>query len=344
MKKAFITGITGQDGYYLTEFLLKNDYQVHGTIRRSSSFNTSRIENLISKHSSDERLKLYYSDLLDSSSLNNLIDKILPDEIYNLAAQSHVAVSFKNPSYTIQSGNLGTVSLLEALRNSEKPIKYYQASSSEMYGGGSKVLLNEESPLDPKSPYAASKVFSHHMTKLYRDSYNLFCVNGILFNHESPHRGETFVTRKITRAVGRIHLGIQSKLTLGNLDASRDWGFAGDYVEGMYKMLQHDTPDDWVLATGETYTVRQFAETAFKMIDLNWEEYIETSSKYYRPNEVEHLLGDSSKARKFLKWKPKHSFDDLVKKMVESDIKLAKKEQVLIKENLLLPTWENPVI
>ena len=343
MKKAFITGITGQDGYYLTEFLLKNDYQVHGTIRRSSSFNTSRIENLISKHRSDERLKLYYSDLLDSSSLNNLIDKILPDEIYNLAAQSHVAVSFKNPSYTIQSGNLGTVSLLEALRNSEKPIKYYQASSSEMYGGGSKVLLNEESPLDPKSPYAASKVFSHHMTKLYRESYNLFCVNGILFNHESPHRGETFVTRKITRAVGRIHLGIQSKLTLGNLDASRDWGFAGDYVEGMYKMLQHDTPDDWVLATGETYTVRQFAEAAFKMIDLNWEEYIETSSKYYRPNEVEHLLGDSSKARKFLDWKPKHSFDDLVKKMVESDIKLAKKEQVLIKENLLLPTWENPI-
>jgi|TARA_B110000881_G_C18583429_1_gene523211 GDPmannose 4,6-dehydratase len=343
MKKAFITGITGQDGYYLTEFLLNNNYQVHGTIRRSSSFNTSRIENLISKHSNDERLILYYSDLLDSSSLNNLINKILPDEIYNLAAQSHVAVSFKNPSYTIQSGNLGTVSLLEALRNSEKAIKFYQASSSEMFGGGLKVLLNEESTFDPKSPYAASKVFSHNMTKLYRDSYDLFCVNGILFNHESPHRGETFVTRKITRAVGRIHLGIQSKLTLGNLDASRDWGFAGDYVEGMYKMLQHDTPDDWVLATGETYTVRQFAKAAFNMVDLNWEEYIETSSKYFRPNEVEHLLGDSTKARKILKWEPKHSFDDLVRKMVESDIELAKKEYVLIKENLLLPTWENPV-
>ncbi|MBH19491.1 MAG: GDP-mannose 4,6-dehydratase [Crocinitomicaceae bacterium] len=343
MKKAFITGITGQDGYYLTKFLLKNDYQVHGTIRRSSSFNTARIENLISKYSSDERLILYYSDLLDSSSLNNLINNILPDEIYNLAAQSHVAVSFKNPSYTIQSGNLGTVSLLEALRNSDKSIKFYQASSSEMFGGGSKVLLNEESPFDPKSPYAASKVFSHNMTKLYRDSYNLFCVNGILFNHESPHRGETFVTRKITRAVGRIHLGIQSKLTLGNLDASRDWGFAGDYVEGMYKMLQQDNPDDWVLATGETYTVRQFAEAAFKTIDLNWEDYVQTSSKYFRPNEVEHLLGDSSKARKLLNWEPKYSFDDLVKEMVESDIELAKKEKVLIRENLLLPTWENPV-
>ena len=343
MKKAFITGITGQDGYYLTEFLLKNDYQVHGTIRRSSSFNTSRIENLISKHSSDERLKLYYSDLLDSSSLNNLIDKILPDEIYNLAAQSHVAVSFKNPSYTIQSGNLGTVSLLEALRNSEKPIKYYQASSSEMYGGGSKVLLNEESPLDPKSPYAASKVFSHHMTKLYRESYNLFCVNGILFNHESHYRGETFVTRKITKAVGRIYMGLQEKLTLGNLDASRDWGFAGDYVEGMWLMMQHKIPSDWVLATGKSHKVSEFAKLAFQEVGLDWSDYVQTSEKYYRPNEVDFLLGDSSRAQKDLGWSSSTSFTNLIEMMVKEDINNAKQEDVLLQNNLIKPTWEYPL-
>ena len=339
MQKAFITGVTGQDGYYLSEFLLDKGYEVHGIIRRSSSFNTSRIEPLISKY--NDKFKLYYSDLLDSSSLNNLITNIQPDEIYNLAAQSHVAVSFKNPMYTISSGNQGTISILEAIRNSDKEIKFYQASSSEMYGGGSKEMLNEQSVFDPKSPYAASKVFSHNVTKLYRDSYDLFAVNGILFNHESPFRGETFVTRKISRAVGRISLGLQTKLTLGNLDASRDWGFAGDYVEGMWMMLQHDRPDDWVLATGETHTVKEFAEEAFEMVDLNWEDYVETSDRYLRPNEVDYLLGDSSKAQQQLGWKPKVSFKDLVKKMVEEDLLLAQREQVLLKENLIYPTWEN---
>jgi len=339
MQKAFITGVTGQDGYYLSEFLLDKGYEVHGIIRRSSSFNTSRIEPLISKY--NDKFKLYYSDLLDSSSLNNLITNIQPGEIYNLAAQSHVAVSFKNPMYTISSGNQGTISILEAIRNSDKEIKFYQASSSEMYGGGSKEMLNEQSVFDPKSPYAASKVFSHNVTKLYRDSYDLFAVNGILFNHESPFRGETFVTRKISRAVGRISLGLQTKLTLGNLDASRDWGFAGDYAEGMWMMLQHEHPDDWVLATGETHTVKEFAKEAFKMVNLNWEDYVETSDRYLRPNEVDYLLGDSSKAQQQLGWKPKVSFKDLVKKMVEEDLLLAQREQVLLKENLIYPTWEN---
>ena len=342
-KKAFITGITGQDGYYLSKLLLEKNYQVHGTIRRSSLINTLRIDNLISKYQETGQLKLHYSDLLDSSSLNSLINNIEPDEIYNLGAQSHVAVSFKNPVLTTQIGTLGSLSLLEAVRNSKKKIKFYQASSSEMFGGGTNSKLNEESLFDPKSPYAASKVFAHDMTKIYRDSYDLFCVNGILFNHESPHRGETFVTRKITRAATRIALGIQSKLTLGNLDASRDWGFAGDYVEGMWKMLQHETPDDWVLATGETFTVKEFAETAFKKLDLDWSNFVETSEKYIRPNEVDYLLGDPTKAKTILNWQPKTSFDDLVDMMIQSDLNLAKREQVLLKENLIKPTWEHSV-
>ena len=342
MKTAFITGITGQDGYYLSKFLLEKGYNVHGTVRRSSTFNTSRIEPLISKYSQDNKLNLHYSDLLDSSSLNNLISNTHPDEIYNLAAQSHVAVSFKNPVFTTQTGTLGSVSILEAVRNLDYECKFYQASSSEMYGGANEEILNEDSLFEPKSPYAASKVFAHNMTKLYRESYNLFCSNGILFNHESPHRGETFVTRKISRAVGRISLGIQSKLTLGNLDASRDWGYAKDYVEGMWMMLQHDTPDDWVLATGTTQTVKDFVEEAFRIVNLEWSDYVETSEKYYRPNEVNYLLGDSSKAQKELGWKPKTSFKDLVKIMVESDIELAKRESVLLKEGLLSPTWESP--
>ncbi len=342
MLRAFITGITGQDGYYLCDFLLNKGYEVHGTIRRSSTFNTSRIENLISEHKESGLLNLYYSDLLDSSSLNTLINKIKPDEIYNLAAQSHVAVSFENPVFTTQTGTLGSVSILEALRFADYEAKFYQASSSEMYGGGVQEKLNEESPFDPKSPYAASKVFAHNMTKIYRDSYDLFCVNGILFNHESPFRGETFVTRKITRAVGRIALNLQSKLTLGNLDASRDWGFAGDYVEAMWTMLQHKTPDDWVVATGETHTVKEFAKLAFEEVNLNWEDYIVSSEKYLRPNEVDYLLGDPTKAKKELKWEPKTSFNELVKMMVDYDLNLAKREQVLIKENLIKPTWENP--
>lgn len=341
MKSAFITGITGQDGYYLTKFLLDKDYTVHGTIRRSSTFNTSRIDSLISKYSSDKKINLYYSDLLDSSSLNNLINTIEPDEVYNLAAQSHVAVSFKNPVYTTQTGTLGSVSLLEAIKNLGKKTKFYQASSSEMYGGKEEIKLNEQSAFNPLSPYAASKVFAHNMTKIYRESYDLFCVNGILFNHESPHRGETFVTRKISRAVARISMGIQKKLTLGNLDASRDWGFAGDYVEGMWMMMQHDKPDDWVLATGQTHSVQDFVKLAFEEVNLDFADYLETSEKYLRPNEVNYLLGDSSKAQKELGWKPKTSFEKLVKMMVESDLKLAKQEKVLLEEGLIDPTWEN---
>ena len=342
MKKVLITGITGQDGYYLATLLLEKGYQVHGTIRRSSSINTNRIDSLISKYSTDGQLNLHYSDLLDSASLSYLINEIQPDEVYNLAAQSHVAVSFKNPVLTSQVGTLGSISLLEAIRSIEKNIKFYQASSSEMYGGQFKSKLNEESPFDPKSPYAASKVFAHNINQIYRDSYNLFCVNGILFNHESPLRGETFVTRKITRAVSRISLGLQSKLTLGNLDASRDWGFAGDYVEAMYLMMQHDTPDDWVIATGETHTVKEFLEIAFNYVDLDFEEFVQTSDKYFRPNEVDYLLGDPTKAKKLLGWEPKTSFKDLVEMMVKSDLNLAEQEKVLYDKGLIDSTWENP--
>tara|TARA_B100001250_G_scaffold88251_1_gene73030 strand:+ start:126 stop:1160 length:1035 start_codon:yes stop_codon:yes gene_type:complete len=342
MSVAFITGITGQDGYYLAELLLSKGYKVHGTLRRSSTFNTSRIDNLISEYRSSGDLTLHYSDLLDSSSLNTLINNIAPDEVYNLAAQSHVAVSFENPIYTTQVGTVGSLSLLEAIRHLDKDVKFYQASSSEMYGGGIKESLNENSPFDPKSPYAVSKVFAHDITQVYRDSYDLFGVNGILFNHESPMRGETFVTRKITRAIGRIVLNLQTKVTLGNLEASRDWGFAGDYVLGMWMMMQHDTPEDWVIATGETHTVADFAKAAFEVVNLNFEEYVQTSEKYLRPNEVDYLLGDPSKAKQKLNWEPTTSFNDLVEMMVNSDIDLAKQERVLIDENLISPTWENP--
>ena len=328
-KKALITGITGQDGFYLTKFLLEKNYEVHGTIRRSSSINTSRIDGLISKYQKEGQLNLHYSDLIDSSSISSLVSEIMPNEIYNLGAQSHVAVSFKNPMLSTQVGNIGTLSLLEAIKSVDKTIKFYQASSSEMYGGGVKEKLNENSAFDPKSPYAASKMFSHNITKVYRESYNLFASNGILFNHESPHRGETFVTRKITRAATRISLGLQSKLTLGNLDASRDWGYAGDYVEAMWLMLQHKNPDDWVIATGKTYTVREFLEKVFSKLGMKYEDYVVSSEKYFRPNEVDYLLGDSTKAKKELGWKPKFSLDDLIDAMVESDLNLAKQEEVL---------------
>jgi len=340
--KAFVTGVTGQDGYYLSKLLLEKGYEVHGTIRRSSTFNTSRIEKLMAEYSSKGVFKLYYSDLLDASSLNNLINTIMPDEVYNLAAQSHVAVSFKNPLYTTQTSTVGPLTILEAIKNSDKNIKFYQASSSEMYGGVNEEFLNENSKFNPKSPYAVGKVFAHEMTKTYRDSYNVFAVNGILFNHESPMRGETFVTRKITRAVGRISLGLQSKITLGNLDAARDWGFSGDYVEGMHMMMQHDSPDDWVLATGEAFTVKQFAEKAFSTVGLDWSDFTETSRKYERPNEVRHLLGDASKANNILGWKPKTSFEELVKMMVEGDLLLAEQEKVLLDQGLMQPTWEHP--
>ena len=339
--KALITGITGQDGYYLSKLLLDKGYSVYGLVRRSSNINTDRIDSLIAKYKNTDNLNLFYSDLIDSSSLTNLINKIKPDEIYNLAAQSHVAVSFKNPIYSTSTSNLGAITMLESLRNLEKNVKYYQASSSEMFGGANKEVLNEDSPFDPKSPYAASKVFAHNITKLYRESYGIFAVNGILFNHESPLRGETFVTRKITRAVGRIHYKLQTKLTLGNLEASRDWGFAGDYVEGMHMMMQHNKPKDWVLATGETHSVKEFAEKAFGEVGLDWEDYVVTSEKYYRPNEVDYLLGDSKRAKDELGWSPKVNFSSLVKKMVESDLKLAEREKVLIEKNLLEPTWEH---
>tara|TARA_B100001287_G_scaffold273671_1_gene277547 strand:+ start:1154 stop:2182 length:1029 start_codon:yes stop_codon:yes gene_type:complete len=338
--KALITGITGQDGYYLSRQLLEKGYEVHGLIRRASNINTNRIDPLISEYRDDGKIQLYYSDLIDSSSLTNLINKILPDEIYNLAAQSHVAVSFKNPMYSTFTSTVGPITILESIRNIEKDIKFYQASSSEMFGGAEKVVLNEESLFEPKSPYAAGKVFAHNITKVYRESYGMFAVNGILFNHESPHRGETFVTRKITRAVGRIYHNLQTNLTLGNLDASRDWGFAGDYTEGMYAMMQNETPDDWVLATGETHSVKEFAEKAFNHVGLNWKDFVLTSEKYSRPNEVHHLLGDASKAKNILGWKPRTSFNELIKKMVDSDLDLANREKVLVDKNLMTPTWE----
>jgi GDPmannose 4,6-dehydratase len=341
--KAFITGITGQDGYYLSQHLIDCGYEVHGTIRRSSSFNTSRIDEQISKYGQTKQLNLYYSDLLDASSLNNLVRGIQPDEIYNLAAQSHVAVSFKNPLYTTQTSTVGPLTLLEAVKNSDKEIKYYQASSSEMFGGVDSEMLSEKSQFNPKSPYAVGKVFAHEMTKVYRDSYGLFCVNGILFNHESPARGETFVTRKITRAVGRIFHKTQKNLTLGNLEAKRDWGFAGDYVKGMKLMLEHDTPDDWVLATGETHTVQEFVDIAFREVGLNWKDYVLTSEKYHRPNEVNHLLGDPTKAKENLNWKPEVDFKSLVQLMVQSDLELAERESMLIKNHLMKPTWEHSI-
>ncbi len=340
-KTVLITGITGQDGYYLAKNLLESGHRVHGTIRRTSSINTYRIDELISKYSKDGFIKLHYSDLTDSASISNLITSINPDEVFNLAAQSHVAVSFKNPVYTTQVGTLGSLSVLEAIRSTNKFIKFYQASSSEMFGGEDEVTLNEESLFDPKSPYAASKVFAHHMTRIYRESYDMFCVNGILFNHESPLRGETFVTRKISRAVGRIVSELQDKLTLGNLDASRDWGFAGDYVLGMIKMMNHNVADDWVLSTGETHTVREFVETAFSYVNLNWEDYVLNDSRYNRPNEVHYLKGDSSKAHEQLGWKPELTFTDLVKLMVDQDIELANQEKVLIERKLIEPTWEH---
>ena len=341
MKKAFVTGVTGQDGYYLSKLLLEKGYQVHGTIRRSSTFNTSRIDSLISENKNTENFKLYYSDLLDSSSINSLIQKIEPDEVYNLAAQSHVAVSFKNPHFSTSTSTSGSVTLLDAVKNLDKSIKYYQASSSEMFGGVDNKPLSEESLFIPKSPYAAGKLFAHNITRVYRESYDMFCSNGILFNHESPFRGETFVTRKISRAVGRIFHKIQNKVTLGNLDAVRDWGFAGDYVKAMWMMLQHDEADDWVIATGKAYSVKDFAKEAFNVVDLDWEEFVTTDKKYERPNEVHHLLGDPSKANNILKWKPETSFEELVKIMVESDLLLAEREKVLLDKKLIKPTWES---
>ena len=340
--KVLITGVTGQDGSYLAEQLIERGYEVHGTVRRSSVINTSRIDHLISKFTSTQQFNLHYSDLLDPGSIASLVLQIKPDEIYNLAAQSHVAVSFENPIFTSQIGTLGSVALLEAIRSLDKEIKFYQASSSEMYGGEKIQSLNEESIFDPKSPYAVSKLFAHEITKVYRESYGIFAVNGLLFNHESPRRGVTFVTRKITKAVGRIKFGIQSKLTLGNLNASRDWGFAGDYTKAMWLMMQYTQPEDWVIATGETHTVKEFLEKAFSYVELDWKDYVQTSKAYFRPNEVNYLLGDPSKAKNNLGWVPEVTFDQLIKDMVESDLIEAEKEYTLLKDGLIEPTWEHP--
>lgn len=314
MKKALITGITGQDGSYLAELLLEKGYEVHGIMRRNSTFTTGRIEHIFDK------IELHYGDLADSSSLHHIISAVQPDEVYNLAAQSHVKVSFDVPEYTADVTGTGTLRLLEAIRTAAPQAKFYQASSSEMFGKVLEVPQTEATPFYPRSPYGAAKVYSYWITKNYRESYNMFASNGILFNHESPRRGETFVTRKITRAVAAIKAGKQDKLILGNLDAKRDWGFAGDYVEAMWLMLQADKPDDYVVATNETHSVKEFCQIAFEHVGLDWEKYVEVSEKYFRPAEVDLLIGDPAHAKKQLKWEPKVSFEELVKMMVDADV------------------------
>jgi len=333
MKKALITGITGQDGSYLAEFLLSKGYEVHGIIRRASTFNTDRIDHLYKDpHDPDARLFLHYGDLTDGTGLRRILEKVQPDEIYNLGAQSHVKVSFEQPEYTADVVAAGTLRLLEALRDymqvSGKAVRFYQAGSSEMFGAAPPPQ-SEKTPFYPRSPYAVAKVAAYWYAVNYREAYGMFIANGILFNHESPRRGETFVTRKITRAAGRIKLGLQKKLYLGNLDAKRDWGYAGDYVEAMWLMLQQPEPDDYVVATGESYSVREFLEEAFGLLGLDWREYVEIDPRYFRPAEVDFLLGDASKAREKLGWKPKVSFKELVKMMVEYDLELARQEKTL---------------
>ena len=338
MKKALITGITGQDGSYLTELLLEKGYEVHGIIRRQSSQNTERIDHVLNDSAFDKRVFLHYGDLTDSSNAHALIREIQPDEVYNLAAQSHVAVSFEVPEYTAEATGVGTIRLLEAVRQSGLPIRFYQASTSELFGGLPETApQSEATPFYPKSPYGAAKLYSFWITKNYRESYGMFACNGILFNHESPRRGETFVTRKITLAVARIAKGLQEKLTLGNLEAKRDWGFAGDYVEGMWRILQQDQPEDYVLATNETHTVREFVEKAFAEtgVPIRWEGegsnekgydtktgklLVDVSEQFYRPAEVELLWGDSTKAEHELGWRRKVGFAALVKMMVAADL------------------------
>ena len=325
-KKALITGITGQDGSYLAEFLIQKGYYVYGIIRRSSNFNTGRIDHLYQDpHEKNRRLNLIYGDLNDASSLNFIIKTVQPDEIYNLGAQSHVKVSFEVPEYTAEITALGTTRLLEAIRDTGVKTKFYQASSSEMYGKALQTPQNEKTPFYPRSPYAAAKVYAYWMTVNYREAYGMFVCNGILFNHESPRRGETFVTRKITMAMARIKYGLQKKLYLGNLDARRDWGFAGDYVQAMWLMLQQPKAGDYVIATGENHSVREFLQEAFGYAGLDWRKFVIIDKRYFRPTEVDVLLGDSSKARRVLKWKPKVNFKELVRMMVDSDMALVRK-------------------
>jgi GDPmannose 4,6-dehydratase len=321
-KRALITGITGQDGSYLTEFLLDKGYDVHGIIRRASTFNTGRIDHIYQDpHEQNRRLQLYYGDLSTSGQLTNLIYSIQPDEIYHLGAQSHVRVSFDVPEFTGDITGLGTTRILEAVHSSGIECRFYQAGSSEMFGS-TPPPQNETTPFHPRSPYGAAKVYSHWMTVNYREAYGMFCADGILFNHESPRRGETFVTRKITRAVARIFAGTQAKLYLGNLDARRDWGYAPEYVEGMWRILQQDIPSDYVLGTGEAHTVREFVQEAFEYLDLDWREYVELDPRYLRPTEVVSLVSDASKAHKELEWEPKIRFKDLVRIMVDADLEV----------------------
>jgi GDPmannose 4,6-dehydratase len=332
MKKALITGITGQDGAYLADFLLKKEYEVHGIKRRSSSFNTARVDHLYrDPHESDVRFFMHYGDLTDSTNLIRIIQETQPDEIYNLAAQSHVRVSFETAEYTANADALGTLRLLEAIRilGLEKKTRFYQASTSELFGKVRETPQKESTPFYPRSPYAAAKLYGYWITVNYREAYGMFACNGILFNHESPLRGETFVTRKITRAATRIKLGLQEKLFLGNLEAKRDWGFAGDYVEVMWLMLQQDRPDDYVVATGKNYSVKDFLVATFSRLDLDWQAYVETDTRYLRPTEVDELLGDPSKAMKKLGWKPRVDFAGLVQMMIDSDMELARQEKTL---------------
>jgi GDPmannose 4,6-dehydratase len=333
MKRALITGITGQDGSYLAELLLAKGYEVHGIIRRSSTFNTSRIDPIYrDPHNQGVRLRLHYGDLSDGTNLRRVMEAAQPDEVYNLAAQSHVKVSFEEAEYTADIVGTGTLRLLECLRDhirqTGKQVRFYQAGSSEMFGA-TPPPQTENTPFHPRSPYAVAKVAAYYFARNYREAYGMFIANGILFNHESERRGETFVTRKITRAAARIKLGLQDKLYLGNLEAKRDWGHARDYVEAMWLMLQHKEPDDFVVATGEAHSVREFVERAFGCLSLDWKKHVEVDSRYLRPTEVDHLLGDPSKARKLLAWKPKVTFDELVRVMVDHDMELARQEQTL---------------
>ncbi|WP_345762832.1 GDP-mannose 4,6-dehydratase [Diaminobutyricibacter sp. McL0608] len=326
MKRALVTGTTGQDGSYLVELLLAKGYEVHGLKRRSSSFNTGRIEEAVrSEGHRPDRFSMHYADLADAASVTNLVRDIEPDEVYHLGAQSHVAVSFEIPEYTADITGLGTIRLLEAIRASGVPSRFYQASSSEMFGS-TPPPQNEATPFHPRSPYGCAKVFGYWSTVNYREAYDIHASNGILFNHESGRRGETFVTRKITRAVARIAAGLQSELRLGNLDAVRDWGYAPEYVEAMWLMLQQDEPDDYVIATGEAHTVREFAEVAFAQVGLNWQDYVVEDPRYMRPSEVDALIGDATKAKEKLGWEPKVHFAELVKRMIEDDTTLLEHE------------------
>ena len=324
-KRALITGITGQDGSYLSELLLSKDYEVHGVIRRTSTFNTDRIDHLyVDPHSPEARLFLHYGDLTDGTTLRRILEQVQPVEIYNLGAQSHVRVSFDSPEYTADSVGMGTMRLLEAIRDYQQrtgiEVRFYQAGSSEMFGKVQEVPQKETTPFYPRSPYACAKVYAHWQTLNYRESYDMFACNGILFNHESPRRGETFVTRKITRALARIVAGTQKKLYLGNLDSKRDWGYAKDYVRAMWLMLQQDKPDDYVVATGETYSVQEFLDIAFNYVNLNWQDYVAFDERYLRPAEVDLLIGDPTKAKEKLGWQPSVTFEELVKLMVDADL------------------------